>query len=102
MHKGGDSLLSVNLFSNKKLNEFLREAKQAIRCNWPLAPEFKLVETNFKLMKTKYSFNADFTELASGNKLHEYSHTLDYLFTPAMYLLFFLQQTLETFNKIED
>lgn len=92
----------ITKIGEDKLNEFLQEAKQAISCDRLLAPEFKLVETNFKLMKTKYSFNADFTELPSGNKLHEYSHTLEYPFTPAMYFLHSLQQTLETFNKIED
>ena len=92
----------IKNLGDEKINEYLNEAKKAIECDRVRDLKYKLVDTSFKLFNNKYCFYADFPDLPSGNKLHEYSHELEYPFTPAMYFMYSFQQNLEAFNKVDD
>lgn len=95
-------IATIKNLGDEKINEYLSEAKKAIECDRVRDPKYKLVDTSFKVFNNKYCFYADFPDLPSGNKLHEYSHELEYPFTPAMFFMYSFQQNLEAFNKVDD
>ena len=82
-----DEIQTINLIGEIQIHQFLQEAKFAIELDPIRNIKFRLVNEKFKLMGNEYSFYADFSDLPSGNKLHRYSHQLEYPFTPAMYFL---------------
>jgi hypothetical protein len=84
------------------IEALLKEAEEALAADPVPNPKNALVTEKFKLFNSDYNFWANFSDLQGGNKLHHYSHRLDYPFTPELYFLFSLQQSLESFSKIDD
>lgn len=84
------------------IEDLIRQAQEALRDDGVRIPKNRLVNERFKLFDNEYTFWADFLDLPSGNKKHCYHHLLEYPFTPEMFFLFSLQQTLESFSKVDD